>query len=148
MSERTEELRTDPLLAGAPLFEGFKVLDPAVLYAKVGEGGMGAVYRGRHLNIDCDVAVKVLKPELARNDQYVVRFQREARLAARIKNDHVVQVLDVREQNCIHYLVMEFVRGETARERVKRKGALAESEARLAAFARASPLAVMAFPST
>jgi formylglycine-generating enzyme required for sulfatase activity len=129
MPDHTEDLRTDPLLLSAPLLEGFKVLDPAVLYAKVGEGGMGAVYRGRHLNIDCDVAVKVLKPELARNDQFVARFQREARLAARIKNDHVVQVLDVREQHGIHYLMMEFVRGETARERVRRKGALGQGEA-------------------
>ncbi|MBL9079554.1 MAG: SUMF1/EgtB/PvdO family nonheme iron enzyme [Planctomycetes bacterium] len=119
----------DPLLARAPVIEGFKVLDPAVLYAKVGTGGMGSVYRGRHLNLGCDVAVKVLRQDLAADEQYVQRFQREARLAVRIRNDNVVNVLDVRSRNGIHYLVMEFVDGETALQRVVRKGGLPEAEA-------------------
>ncbi len=123
------DVATDPLLASAPLLEGFRVLEPAVLYAKIGGGGMGAVYRGRHFSLECDVAVKVLKADLAHDEQFVSRFEREARLAARIKNDNVVQVLDVRHKNGIHYLVMEFVKGETARGRVQRKGPLAEHEA-------------------
>src|SRR5689334_22529811 len=104
MKKPADDLATDPLLATAPLVEGFKVLDPAVLYAKVGAGGMGAVYRGRHFSLECDVAVKVLKPDLAQDEQFVLRFEREARIAARIKNDNVVQVLDVRTKNRIHYL--------------------------------------------
>ncbi|MBL8755558.1 MAG: SUMF1/EgtB/PvdO family nonheme iron enzyme, partial [Planctomycetes bacterium] len=63
------------------------------------------------------------------DEQFVARFAREAKLAARINNDNVVRVLDVKEKNGIHYLVMEFVKGETARERVKRKGPLKEAEA-------------------
>ena len=129
MARPAEQLHADPLLHRAPVLEGFKVLDPAVLYAKIGTGGMGAVYRGRHLNLDCDVAVKVLKSDLAEDEQFVFRFEREARMAARIKNDNVVQVLDVRQREGIHYLVMEFVKGETARERVLRKGRLSEAEA-------------------
>ncbi|MFY9345348.1 MAG: SUMF1/EgtB/PvdO family nonheme iron enzyme [Planctomycetota bacterium] len=129
MKKSEDDLATDPLLASAPVIEGFKVLDPAVLYAKVGGGGMGAVYRGRHFSLECDVAIKVLKRDLAQDEQFVLRFVREARLAALIKNDNVVQVLDVRHWNGIHYLVMEFVKGETARERVQRKGKLAEQEA-------------------
>jgi len=125
----SDDVATDPLLASAPLLEGFRVLEPAVLYAKIGGGGMGAVYRGRHFSLECDVAVKVLKADLAHDEQFVSRFEREARLAARIKNDNVVQVLDVRHKNGIHYLVMEFVKGETARGRVQRKGPLAEHEA-------------------
>jgi formylglycine-generating enzyme required for sulfatase activity len=129
MPTPADDLQKDPLLHTAPSCEGFKVLEPAVLYARVGSGGMGAVYRGRHFSLECDVAVKVLKPELAHDEQFVSRFAREARLAARISNDNVVRVFDVKEKNGIHYLVMEFVQGETARERVKRKGPLAENEA-------------------
>ena len=67
----------------------------------------------------------------------MARFAREARLAARISNDNVVRVLDVKEKNGIHYLVMEFVQGETARERVNRKGPLAEAEALAIVFGAA-----------
>ncbi|MBL8753179.1 MAG: hypothetical protein JNK15_07750, partial [Planctomycetes bacterium] len=64
MTDPAAELQKDPLLQSAPSCEGFKVLEPAVLYARIGAGGMGAVYRGRHFSLECDVAVKVLKPEL------------------------------------------------------------------------------------
>ncbi|MFN7588867.1 MAG: protein kinase domain-containing protein [Planctomycetota bacterium] len=125
-----EQLLADPLLRDAPVVEGFKVLEPAVLYAKVGAGGMGAVYRGRHFKLDLDVAVKCLKPALLQEeDDFVKRFEREARLAASIAHQNVVRVMDVQERNGLHYLVMEFVRGETAAERVKRKGPLPEKEA-------------------
>ena len=125
-----DDLLADPLLREAPTVEGFKVLDPAVLYAKVGAGGMGAVYRGRHFKLDLDVAVKCLKPSLAAEEpDFVKRFEREARLAASIAHQNVVRVMDVQEKNGLHYLVMEFVRGETAAERVKRKGPLSEKEA-------------------
>ena len=125
-----DALLRDPLLKDVPTIAGFKVLEPAVLYAKVGAGGMGAVYRGRHFKLDLDVAVKCLKPALvAEEGDFVKRFEREARLAASIAHQNVVRVMDVQEKNGLHYLVMEFVRGETAHERVKRKGRLAEQEA-------------------
>ncbi len=129
MAKSPDDLLSDPLLQSAPSLEGFKVLDPAVLYAKVGQGGMGAVYRGRHFSLECDVAVKVLKGDLAQDEAFVLRFEREARLAAQINHQNVVRVMDVKQHNGIHYLVMEFVKGETARERMLRKGPLAEREA-------------------
>ena len=126
----SSELLADRLLENVPVHDGFKVLEPCVLYARLGQGGMGAVYRGRHLNLDLDVAVKCLKPRMAEEDSsFVVRFQREARLAAAINHENLIQVFDVAHRHGVHYLIMEFVRGETARQRVQRKGALAESEA-------------------
>ncbi|MEZ6037043.1 MAG: bifunctional serine/threonine-protein kinase/formylglycine-generating enzyme family protein [Planctomycetota bacterium] len=137
-----QDLLGDPLLRDAPTLEGFKVLDPAVLYAKIGQGGMGAVYRGRHFKLDLDVAIKCLKPSLAAEDpDFVRRFEREARLAASIGHQNVVRVMDVQEHEGLHYLVMEFVRGETAAERVLRKGALAEREALAILFGAAAGLA-------
>ncbi|MCC7012483.1 MAG: protein kinase [Planctomycetes bacterium] len=135
-------LHDDPLLAEIPEVDGFKVLEPCVLYAKLGEGGMGAVYRGRHLNLDIDVAVKCLRRSLAdQSDAFIQRFQREARLAAGIHHQNLVQVYDVSQKSGVHYLVMEFVLGETARDRVRRKGPLKLAEALRIAYGAASGLA-------
>jgi hypothetical protein len=124
------DLLRDPVLRDAPTVAGFKVLEPVVLYDRLGGGGMGSVYRGRHLTLDLDVAVKCLKPSLAAEDEdYVRRFEREARLAACIAHQNVVRVMEVQQRHGIHYLVMEFVRGETVGERIKRKGPLVEREA-------------------
>jgi len=135
MSERDDSqtrpaLDSDATLDRLQQVEGYKVLPPCVLYGKIGQGGMGAVYRGRHLNLDIDVAVKCLKPDLTGEDeQFVVRFRREARSAARINHQNVVRVFDVSEAKGLHYIVMELVQGETARQRVQRKQQLSVGEA-------------------
>ena len=127
---RMTDLDNDGNLARATEVEGYKVLPPCVIYGKIGQGGMGAVYRGRHLNLDIDVAVKCLKPELVGgDDQFVVRFRREARAAAQINHQNVIRVFDVAEDQGLHYLIMELVQGETARERVARKHTLGVGEA-------------------
>ncbi|MEE9391095.1 MAG: SUMF1/EgtB/PvdO family nonheme iron enzyme [Planctomycetota bacterium] len=119
------DLSRDPFLRDVPEVEGFKVLEPVVLYAKIGQGGMGAVYRGKHLSLDIDVALKCLKPSLAMESaEFVTRFKREARVAAGINSENLIRVFDVNESHGLHYLIMEFVSGESARERVERKGAL------------------------
>ncbi|MEZ6197867.1 MAG: protein kinase [Planctomycetota bacterium] len=122
----------DPLLSDTPVVDGYRVLGPCVLYTKIGQGGMGAVFRGRHVNLDIDVAVKCLKKSLASEDEaFVLRFQREARLAAGLNDANLIRVFDVDQQHGLHFLVMEFVEGESLRERVRRKGALAAEEAAL-----------------
>ena len=122
--------RRDPLLGDVPEVEGFKVLHPCVLFATLGRGGMGTVFQARHLNLEIDVAVKVLHPSLALHDeQFVERFKQEARAAAKLNDPNVVRVYDVCEAGPLHYLIMEFVQGETARARVRRKGQLSVEEA-------------------
>ena len=64
----TEDLSQDPLLTQVPEDNGKKFLDPVELHSKIGQGGMGTVYRGHHRNLGIDVAVKVLSPALARQD--------------------------------------------------------------------------------
>lgn len=125
-----EDLRSDALLASTTEVKGYKILPPCVLYARIGAGGMGAVYRGHHLNLDIDVAVKCLKPSLVNDDPtFVDRFKREGRSAAQINHQNVIRVFDVAEHMGLHYLIMEFVSGETARQRVERKGTLQLGEA-------------------
>lgn len=129
----TGSLATDPLLRGVPEVDGFKVLEPCVLYERVGAGGMGAVYRGKHLNLDIDVAVKILHTAAVvhrdEDSRFIQRFQREARVLATINHPNLIRVYDASERFGLHYLVLEFVRGETARERVLRKGPLPFEEA-------------------
>ncbi|MGH7295649.1 MAG: serine/threonine-protein kinase, partial [Polyangiaceae bacterium] len=94
--------------------------------AQVGKGGMGAVYRARHGTLDIDVALKVISFAAASPDEraeYVARFQREARSAARVKHENVVAVYDVDEERGVHYMVMELVEGASARALLER-GAL------------------------
>ncbi|MFN7589349.1 MAG: protein kinase domain-containing protein [Planctomycetota bacterium] len=141
-SSADSDLRRDPLLRTVPTIEGFKVLNGVVLYAKVGQGGMGAVYRGRHCTLDVDLAVKCLKPQLAaESPDFVARFEREARLAASLDHQNLVSVRDAQHKDGLHWLVMEFVRGESVRERVQRKGALPEAEALAILFGATSGLA-------
>ena len=126
-------LATDPLLENVPTREGYKVLGGVVLYQKLGQGGMGAVYRGHHLRLDIDVALKVMalppemSPEAARSS--VQRFLREARTAAAIKHQNLIRVYDVDTEYGVHYLVMDYVDGESAADRLERKGRISETEA-------------------
>ncbi len=139
------DLNSDPLLVNVPLHEGYKVLGGVVLHQKLGEGGMGAVYKGRHLRLDIDVAVKVMSRPAAMTsgqlDDFVKRFVREARTAARIDHPNLVRVLDVDTQHDVYFLVMQFVDGESAGDRLKRKGKLSEEEAVEIALGAAEGLA-------
>jgi eukaryotic-like serine/threonine-protein kinase len=83
------------------------------LLSRIGEGGMGVVYRGRHRDLDLDVAVKFLHPHLAQNPSIAERFLREARLAARLQSPGIVRVFDCGEADGNFYIVMEFVDGQT-----------------------------------
>jgi serine/threonine-protein kinase len=83
----------------------------------LGRGGMGSVYRGRHLLIGDEVAIKVLRPDMAQNEEAVERLRREARASRHLRNEHTINVTDFSAtEDGIVYLVMEFVRGRSLRE--------------------------------
>jgi predicted Ser/Thr protein kinase len=95
----------------------------------LGEGGMGRVYAARQLGLERPVAVKVLRPELARDAVALARFHREARLVASLMSEHVVRVHDLGALDTGEpYLVMERLDGEDLGTRVQR-GALPAAEA-------------------
>src|SRR6185436_14830048 len=88
-------------------------------------GGMGSVYRGKHVLMDKTVAVKVLKPSLAGDDAVVARFSREAKAASKISHPHAVSVTDFGEaENGVVFLVMEYLDGRTLKEVVAAEGPL------------------------
>ena len=81
---------------------------------KLGEGGMGAVYVGVQMSVERDVAIKVLRPEAAGDEESIKRFGREAQIIARLTHANVVQLIDFgRAARGLFYLVMELVRGRT-----------------------------------
>ena len=88
-------------------------------------GGMGSVYRGRHVLMDKTVAVKVLRPSLAGDDAVVARFSREAKAASKISHPHAVSVTDFGEaENGVVFLVMEYLDGRTLKEAIVKEGPL------------------------
>jgi serine/threonine protein kinase len=117
------DLRSDTLLRACRTVEVEGVNCPLLgryaILEKLGGGGAGAVYRGRHVHLGTDVAVKVLFPTSESLPQSnLERFFREARLAAQLRSPHLVNVLDVAEDEAsgAHYLVMEHVAGRSAQE--------------------------------
>ena len=94
----------------------------------LGEGGMGAVYRARDSRLHRDVAIKVIRPDLASDPDRAVRFDREARLLASLNHPHIATVHGLEEAGTIRLLVLELVSGDTLAERL-RGGPLAVREA-------------------
>jgi len=86
-------------------------------------GGMGAVYRGKHVMMDKTVAIKVLRQSLAGDDAVVARFSREAKAASRISHPHAVSVTDFGEaENGVVFLVMEYLDGRTLKDIIRTEG--------------------------
>ncbi|MDT7671323.1 MAG: eukaryotic-like serine/threonine-protein kinase, partial [Pseudonocardiales bacterium] len=96
----------------------------------LGYGGMSEVHKGRDVRLSRDVAVKVLRADLARDPQFQLRFRREAQNAAALNHPAIVAVYDTGETESefgtLPYIVMEFVDGQTLREIVKGTGPLSQ----------------------
>ncbi|HXI21566.1 MAG TPA: serine/threonine-protein kinase, partial [Gemmatimonadales bacterium] len=97
---------------------------------EIGRGGMGVVYRARDERLKRRVAIKVLPPELAFQQEIRARFTREAETAARLSHPHIVPIYTVGEGNGLVYFVMGYVDGESLAARLKRRGRLPVEEAR------------------
>ena len=88
--------------------------------AKLGQGGMGAVYRARQIPLDREVALKILPASLEADEDYVARFQREACFAASLNHANLVRVYASGEADGCHYIAMELIEGETLSQRLRR----------------------------
>ena len=94
------------------------------LLARIGKGGMGAVYKARQISLDRLVALKILPRSLAKQKDFVTRFMREARAAGQLQHSNIVGGIDVGEADGYHYFAMEYVEGETAGAMISREGTL------------------------
>ncbi len=95
-------------------------LGPYEIGAQLGAGGMGEVYRATDTRLDRTVAIKVLPQHLADEPQRRERFEREAKAVSSLNHPHICTLHDVGEQDGIHYLVMEYVEGDTLQQRLEK----------------------------
>lgn len=96
------------------------------LLEKVGEGGMALVYRAKDTLLNRTVAVKVLRPQFANDEEFIERFRREAQSAASLSHPNVVNIYDVGHIGDVHFIVMEYVQGRNLNEVIKEHQELGE----------------------
>lgn len=95
------------------------------LIQKIGQGGMGAVYKGQHIKMNRLTAIKVLTGELAHDPQFVARFEREAEMASHIDHPNAVNIYDFGEaEDGVVYIAMEFIEGNPLSSIIEKEGAL------------------------
>lgn len=105
-----------------------KYLGGFELIEKIGAGGMGTVFKARQLSLNKIVALKILKPSLAKNKKFVERFLREARSAAKLNHPNIVAAIEVGEEGGYHFFAMEYVEGLTLAKQVKTNGPFNEEQ--------------------
>src|SRR5262249_4732620 len=87
------------------------VLGEFEVQKKLGQGGMGFVFKARQTSLDREVALKVLARHLADNKEYVARFYREAKVMAKLDHENIIRCFSVGESHGLHYMAMEYVDG-------------------------------------
>ena len=111
-------------------------LTPGTLFAgryeiieELGRGGMGKVYRVRDDKLNEEMALKVIKPEIATSKEIIARFKNELKLARKIAHKHVCKMYDLNEEGDTAYITMEYVPGEDLKSYIKKQESLTEKEA-------------------
>jgi serine/threonine-protein kinase len=99
------------------------------LLGKIGQGGMGSVYKALHLRLEKTVAVKILSADRLSNPEDIARFEREMRAVGKLNHPHIIRATDAGEVNGVPYLVMDFVEGTDLHKLVGRLGPLPIAEA-------------------
>ena len=110
------------------IMKGQKINDRYQIINSIGEGGMANVYLAYDTILDRNVAVKVLRGDLATDEKFVRRFQREALSASSLSHPNIVEVYDVGEDNGQYYIVMEYIEGCQLKQLLKKRGRLTLSE--------------------
>ena len=110
------------------LSKGQKINDRYEIVKSIGEGGMANVYLARDTILDRKVAVKILRGDLADDEKFVRRFQREALSASSLSHPNIVEIYDVGEDDGNFYIVMEYIEGKTLKQLIKKRGVLSLPE--------------------
>jgi len=119
-SMATETHMTDSVPIHPPSLETMRAVFPGLeIDSLIGQGGMGYVYKARQPKLDRWVALKVLSPSLAQNVDFAKRFEREAKLLARLNHPNIVAVYDFGRQGDFFFLLMELVEGVNLREAMR-----------------------------
>jgi serine/threonine-protein kinase len=97
--------------------------------SKIGKGSMGVVYKAKQLSVDRIVAIKILLDTLAQNKEFIKRFEREAKIAARLSHNNIVNAIDAGEVDGHYFFVMEYVEGPTIKDYLDKQKTFDEKEA-------------------
>lgn len=92
------------------------------IIGEIGRGGMGIVYKAYQVSLNRIVALKILPEQISGNNDLIVRFKREAKAAAQINHPNVVTIHEIGNDADIHYIAMEYIKGQTIDEFIKEKG--------------------------
>lgn len=111
------------------------------LIEKIGCGGMAIVYKAKCHLLKRYVAVKILRPELVEDEEFIYRFKRESQAAASLSHHNIVNIYDVGQEDDIYYIVMEYIDGKTLKEYIREKKCLDHEETVKIAIQIASALA-------
>jgi eukaryotic-like serine/threonine-protein kinase len=96
--------------------------------SKIGKGSMGVVYKAKQMSVDRVVAIKILLDTLAQNKEFIKRFEREAKIAAKLAHNNVVNAIDAGEVDGHYYFVMEYVEGVTIKDVLEKNKVFEEKE--------------------
>ena len=110
------------------IVKGQKVNSRYEIIKTIGEGGMANVYLARDTILDRNVAIKVLRGDLASDEKFVRRFQREALSASSLSHPNIVEIYDVGEDDGDYYIVMEYVEGKNLKQLLKKREKLTAAE--------------------
>ncbi len=110
------------------IVKGQKVNSRYEIIKTIGEGGMANVYLAKDIILDRNVAIKVLRGDLASDEKFVRRFQREALSASSLSHPNIVEIYDVGEDDGDYYIVMEYVEGKNLKQLLKKRGKLTAAE--------------------
>ena len=110
------------------VIKGQKIDGRYQIIRTIGEGGMANVYLAYDTILEREVAVKILRGDLANDEKFVKRFQREAKAASSLNHPNIVEMYDVGEDDGNYFIVMEYVNGKTLKSLIKKRGALTLSE--------------------
>ena len=109
------------------------------LLERIGQGGMGSVYKARQTSMDRIVALKILPPSLAKDPSFIERFTREARSSARLNHPNIVSAIDVGQAGGVYYYAMEFIPGWSVKALLE-KGPMSEEKVLSVGYAMADAL--------
>ncbi len=110
------------------LKQGVTIANRYVVAEVIGKGGMAIVYKARDIKLDRDVTLKVMREEFVQDDDFINRFNIEAKAAAKLTHQNIVNVFDVGKYGDIYFIVMEYIDGVTLKDIIKRRGALSNEE--------------------
>lgn len=120
---KTLETPIEELTRGTTLANRYEIIE------ELGKGGMGRIYRVEDTKLKQEVALKLIKPEIAKDKKTIERFRNELKTARMISHKNVCRMFDLGESEGSHFITMEFIRGEDLKSLIRKMGQLSAGQA-------------------